>query len=494
MSLILDGIDRKQGLAGRWAGAVPASLWFGAGLFVLLVAAGNHLLQDADTYWHIAVGQSILDQSAFPHHDVFSFTRPGAPWISSSWLSQLLFALAHRAAGWSGPVVLAALSIAAAFALLVSRLNRSFAPGYAIVVAAAAVAVSTDHLLARPHVLVMPVMIAWVAGLLSASDERRAPSFMLLPLLTLWANLHGSFVFGIAIVFPIALDALWTANATERKSLALNWAAFALCAVIAGCLTPYGWDALLASHRILDLGGALALIPEWKPVDFSRLGAFELCLLASIGAVLARGVTLPPTRILLLLGLLHMALSHVRNVEVLALLAPLVVARPLAQQFGLAVPIADTAGPRWMASAAMLLATCVAAAAIASGSRYDPMPAQTPVAAVEILKQRKIARVLHNPGFGGYMITAGLPVFMDGRAELYGEAFVVDTLQALSLQNPGKLTALLDEHRIEATLLRRGTPAIGLMQRLAGWEQISADDTAVLHVRSVARPRAEVRP
>ena len=96
---------------------------------------------------------------------------------------------------------------------------------------------------------------------------------------------------------------------SSRKSLALRWAAFAVAALAASCCTPYGWNSLLASQKILGLGGALPLIMEWKPADFGSVGAFEICLLLGIGLALLRGVKLPPLRIVLLLGLLHMALA-----------------------------------------------------------------------------------------------------------------------------------------------------------------------------------------
>jgi hypothetical protein len=192
--------------------------------------------------------------------------------------------------------------------------------------------------LARPHVLALPVMVAWIGGLIIAADKREAPSFWLLPLIALWANLHGGFVFGIMIVAPIALDCVMSADASARKTLSLRWAAFGIASLAASCCTPYGWDSLLASRKILELGSALPLILEWKPADFASVGPFEICLLLGLGLVLYRGVTLPPMRIVLLLGLLHMALSQGRAAEILALVAPIVLAAPLAKQIGGAEP------------------------------------------------------------------------------------------------------------------------------------------------------------
>ena len=53
---------------------------------------------------------------------------------------------------------------------------------------------AAPHILARPHVLALPVMVAWIATLIRAVDTRTSPPWLLLPLMTLWANLHGSYV------------------------------------------------------------------------------------------------------------------------------------------------------------------------------------------------------------------------------------------------------------------------------------------------------------
>src|SRR5258708_9001635 len=97
---------------------------FGAAEYLTLLSQGNGLLFDSDVYWHLAVGQWIVDHHAVPHADPFSFTMHGTPWITSAWLSELLYLAAFKVAGWAGPVGLAALSIAAALLLLTRLLLR----------------------------------------------------------------------------------------------------------------------------------------------------------------------------------------------------------------------------------------------------------------------------------------------------------------------------------------------------------------------------------
>ena len=232
------------------------------------------------------MGQWIIDHATLPRTDIYSFTKTGEPWTSSSWLAQVLLAGSYDLAGWAGPVVLASASIAMAFALLTWILGRRIPAPYAIVVTLAALVLSAPHFLARPHVLVLPVMLAWTYGLMSASERGEAPSFWLLPLIALWANLHGGFIFGLVLAGAFAIDALWNTDAARQRPLALRWAVFAACALAACCATPYGWGSIRASLKILDLGELLHLISEWSPPDFTSLGAFEMSVLVLIAAAL----------------------------------------------------------------------------------------------------------------------------------------------------------------------------------------------------------------
>ena len=479
MSIEAGTIQREKAfsLAG-----VPAWLWLGIGVYAQVLVGGQTLLSDSDTYWQIAVGQWILDHGVLPRVDVYSFSKPGEAWISSSWLAQVLYAASYNLAGWAGPVVVAAGAIAATFALLAHLLERRIPSTYAVLVALTAMVLSTPHFLARPHVLAMPVMVAWAYGLMTASERRQPPSFWLLPLIALWANLHGGFVFGLVLAGAFAIDALWNAEPSQRKPLALRWAVFGLAALAACCFTPYGWESILASRKILDLGELLRLLSEWMPADFSKLSPFELTILALIAGMLYLGVKLSPPRIALVLGLLHMALSHGRNVEVFALLLPIVVLSPVSQQFALQP---TRSGRITLVSVAMLAVTLgMSTWALAAHQMYSPPKSQAPVAAVEAIKAHNLRRVLNDRAFGGYLIWRQIPVFVDGRAELYGEAFDMAFYRAMQLKDVDGFLAMLKTWDIDAVLLTPHTPAVGLLDHIGGWRRAYADENAVLHVRT----------
>jgi hypothetical protein len=128
----------------------------------------------------------------------------------------------------------------------------------------------------------------------------------------------------------------------------------------------------------------------------------------------------------------------------------------------------------------------IASLVIATGvivATMDQAPPFVPRFAVEKLRELKANHILNDYYFGGYLIFQGIPTFIDARAELYGPVFLTRYLRAISLDDVADFVKLLDEYNIDATLLFPSTRAVGLLDRLPGWERIYADDVAVVHVR-----------
>jgi hypothetical protein len=473
--------------ADEKAGALPlpAALPFlvAAIVYAVVLLSAAKLLNDPDTYWHAAVGRWIAAHGWVPTADPFSFTFAGEPWIAKEWLAQLLYAGAYGLAGWTGMAILAAAATALAFGLLAHRLERNLAPIAVVALLAASFILVAPHLTARPHALALPVMVAWTGGLVAGADGRRAPSLWLLPLMVLWANLHGGFTLGLVLVVAAGLDAVFSAPGAERRPLAFAWTGFLVLAVVAACVTPYGPESILVTGRILGMGDALRFIGEWKPQDFGHVGSFEILLLLTIGLALHRGFTLPPFRILTILGLLHLALSANRNTELMGLLVPVFLAGPLAAQ----VPALRATGPGRANSAlaALVVVGLVpVTAALAAVTSPSPPAAITPAAALDALRKATNGPVFNAYDFGGYLIASGVPTFIDGRTELYGADFLRRYENAVMLSDPPGLETLLAEHHIAATLLQTGMPAIAWLDRMPGWKRLYADDVAVVHVKT----------
>jgi hypothetical protein len=475
-----------------WSLSWPLAL--GLVLFVYLTNAGGlPLLGDPDSHWHIAVGNWILAHGAVPTVDSFSFTFAGQPWIAKEWLSQILLALAYDYGGWGAVAALCAGAIGATFALLLRLLLRDLKPLPAGLFTLAAIAMMAPHFLARPHVLAFPLILLWVAGLVRAVEERRAPEPVLLLAMLLWANMHGGFTLGLMLCGAFALDAVVGArDAIERKSLFIAWAKFGIAALLVACITPYGPESILVTLRIFGLGEALTAIAEWRSPDFQKWPIQELILLVALYFALSRGLKLPLIRLLIVIGLVHLYLRYARNAELLATLAPLAIAPLLARQWPALRPDSQAAG-RLAALARpagpAALALCLGLAGLFAGGMIGlagitPPSSIMPVAAFEQAREAGLkGRVLNHYNYGGYLIGAGIPTFIDGRGELYGGDFIKRYADAVNLRGEEPFETLLERYGIDWTFLPKDQPANQLLARLPGWRQVYSDDTATIFAR-----------
>ena len=85
--------------------------------------------------------------------------------------------------------------------------------------------------------------------------------------------------------------------------------------------------------------------------------------------------------------------------------------------------------------------------------------------------------------FGGYLLFRGVPVFIDGRVEMYGNEFLAKAYRA-EAGDSAALDALLSRYRIGWTLLAPGSGAVGILDHLPGWQRVYADGRAVIHRRT----------
>jgi hypothetical protein len=477
-----------------WSPSLP--LLVGLVVFVVLANVnGLPLLADPDSHWHITVGNWILDHGAVPTVDSYSFTFTGQPWIAKEWGSQLLMALAYDVGGWGGVVALGAAAFGATSALLLRLLLKHLRPLPALMFTAAAFVLMTSHFLARPFALAFPFMLLWVSGLIDAVEERRAPKPILLVAMLFWANLHGGFTMGLLLGGAFGLEALVNgADWAERRNIFIAWAKFGVAALLVACITPYGPRSILVTFEIFGLGDALSLIDEWKSPDFQTQPLAELMLLVALYLVLARGVKLPIVRTLVVVGLLHMFLSHVRNAELLALITPLAVAPVLARDWpamrrdpdgrmlfsGLSRPASLRAVGVGLTLAVVYTAALVRFAGI------RPPEATMPSAAIEYALGHGLkGHVLNHYGYGGYLISLGIPTFIDGRGELYGGEFIKKYADTVHLRgsDPEMLQKMLDKYAIDWTLLLKEQPANKLLAILPGWRQAYTDDKSTIFVR-----------
>ncbi len=427
---------------------------------------------------------------AAPRVDPFSSSMSGAPWTAHEWLAEVLLALAFRFVGWSGVALLTGAAVATAALIVGLTAARDLRGAPLIAVVAIGLSLVTANLLARPHILALPIAAAWSAGLVAARARGRAPPLAFAALMTVWANLHGGFIFGLVLIGPFALEALTEAPAAARLSVAREWATFALAALAAALINPYGADALLLPFRLMSVEN-LSRISEWRPQDFSHVGTMELALLTLLGLALTRPFSTPPIRTALILALIAMALQHSRHQVLLGIIAPMLLARPIASAFR-----AAPQGDEWRRVArAALPAAVVALLAIGAMRLITPIErtdgAAAPISALSAVPlELRRKPVLNDYAFGGYLIFEHVRPFIDARVELYGDP-MLSLYDKLQSGDRDALETTLKRYDIAWTIFAPNSRIVAALDREPGWRRLYSGPTAIVHVREAAPGRGD---
>jgi hypothetical protein len=193
---------------------------------------------------------------------------------------------------------------------------------------------------------------------------------------------------------------------------------------------------------------------------------------------------------------LHMTLQHQRYIDVLGLVSPLLMAPGIAPQIAARLAgrpqSAIDRGAIELARPANALGLALGGAALLVASaillRHGEAPPEgagsfTPKAALAAVAAAHVdGPVLNDYDFGGYLIFRGIPPMIDGRNEVYGDAYIKRYTEATQILSNG-LPGLLDQYRVGWTLFEPTSPAVVLLDHLKGWHRLYSDDIAVVHVR-----------
>jgi hypothetical protein len=452
-----------------------------------LLAFTPDIFNDPDTYWHLATGEWVLRHRAVPTTDPFSWSFVGHRWTAHEWLVDVFLALGYRAAGWSGVAILTSLAAGAVVALLGLYLRRTLPLRATLIFLVFLVFGMAPSLLARPHLFALPVLALWLIGLLDARAEARAPSPWLLPLMLIWANAHASFVVGLGLVGAFALEAL--IDTPERRAKTFrDWAVFGVAALLLAFANPQGLQGLLYPFQVMSMK-ALPLIEEWQSARFDTVTPFQAVLFEGLFFTLWLGVRVPPLRLVVLLAMLYLALSQVRQQIIFVVVASLLLRDPFAQALKGRFQSTDKGdGFGANRTAALLLAIgfvgvlCLRLALpIERGD--DAVTPKSALAAVP--PDVRSQRVLNGYNLGGYLIFRSVPTFIDGRSDMYGDTFVAQ-YSALPNRPLGDLAKELDAKKVGWIILEPTDPLVRPLSQLPGWRRLYTDKYAVVHIRTAA--------
>jgi len=476
-------------------------------LFVWGASGWISLLGDGDTGWHIRTGQYILEHHQVPTRDLFSFSRPGAPWFAWEWLTDVVYAVCFHMAGLKAIVLLAGVMIAL-FATVVLRytLWRGANALAAAVTTLLAVGASSMHFLARPHLFTL-VLLPICMWLLEADRRRNTPwLWALLPITALWTNLHGGFVIFLACLGLLLLTcAIEAAFGLPRWQQIRRYSLLLMGCSLASLLNPYGAQLHVHIVEYLRADWIKNIVQEFQAPTFRSEGQlqFELLLLAGLitcGLLLRRRFF---AEALWVVFLAHAALTSVRHAPLYATVAAPIIASEISWW--------------WRTSVAGLKKSSVLRILYQLGADLTPgfrrtsiwpvmlvailawldqplkwprdFPSETfPVAMVQQHADLIASgRLLAPDQWGDYIIYRYYPrqkVYIDGRSDFYGEKLGKEYLHLM--QGSYDWRSILDRNGFDVALLPVDCPLASMLKLDPHW-QVVQDDTRVILLQRIRR-------
>ncbi|KPF78491.1 hypothetical protein IP88_03575 [alpha proteobacterium AAP81b] len=433
------------------------------------------LFNDGDTGWHLATARWMFANGRVPTSDPFSWTALGKPWQAHEWLAEVLLGLGERVGGWRGVALVPGLAIGAMVAIVGAEAARWLDWRKVIIALTLLVGALLPFCLARPHVIAWPLLAGWTVLLLRAREGGHAPPLAAALVMLVWANLHASWLLGLGIAGVFGLEAL--VAGPDRRGVLIDWGSFGLLSGLAVLLTPQGFEGVTFPFYVSGMQ-ALNIIAEWRPTSFVRYPAFEAWLLALVAVALWRGVRVPVLRLALIVGLMHLAFQHERHQAVLVIVATLLMVRPIGEGFGRPAPVASLP-LGWLPP--LLLAGLIAMR-LAIPTHRPETRANPARAIAAVPASLRAAHVFNSYSIGGTLIFHGIRPFVDGRADLYGDALVKD-FWAMHQGDMPRFRSVAAARDIRWTILERKAPLARALDREPGWKRLYADRFAVVHVR-----------
>jgi hypothetical protein len=513
--VVLPASDGVGDSVSRWAAFLSTRRLL---VFVLLAAvftltAGQ--ITDPDFWWHLRTGQLIFETRAIPHVDIFSFTAHGKEWVTHEWLAEVLIYALYKLSGWGGLVVAFALVMTAALWVAYRRAAEvaphPYVAGAAVLLGAFATAPTWG---VRPQMISFLFTSIYVAVLGGYARGRAQTKnlWWLVPLMLVWANMHGGYALGLALIgltgAGLALDELMRERDERQLVDRLRRALvrlrpllflFAACVLVVP-LNPNGLRMFSYPFETLRSHAMHAYIEEWFTPNFHLLISqpFALLVFATFAAMALSPKKARPGELLLLCVSCYAGLRAWRNIPFFALVAMPLLAEHAWQLLKsrawcgwLSVPerreVGKKASVQFALNVLLLICVpvglCVANVAKVVGKQTAIEGATYPAAAVEFLRAHPESGAIYNEyGWGGYLIWKLYPqreVYIDGRADVYGDDFMEEMLGTMSGERTWREP--LDRYGVRTVIIKPDVPLASLLRQDATtWRSVYEDQQAVI--------------
>ena len=482
-------------------------------LVALLAGVGEVAFQlklcvlDLDLWWHLKVGDWIVEHLAVPHTGILSRTAANRPWVAYSWGYEVLLSRAYTWFGLLGIGIFGTfLTIAVAYTVywMLRRLSGQF--WLACVLTGVVCSAFLFNGMPRPFFFSMVLLSITLTLVLQANRSGRVQMlFWLPPIFLLWANLHIQFIYGLFLV-GLLVGVTLAQRLADRLGIAPGFlrspslpakdlvVLFAVC-VFATLVGPNFYHPYIAVYEYSKAKFAYSVIVELQPLTFRWYSDYaELFLTAAGFFAVGWRKKLDPFKLALLTIASVVAYRTLRDAWFICIPAAACVA-------DLPAPGAERDRPEhdrpeydrpesWSEITGVAAAVALLLVLLSRGTDFNQrgfdraISSQYPVNAVNFLRRNPVPGPLYNNlNWGGFLMwyMPDYPVAIDGRNDLYG-----DDLDQLFYHSQNADTSYTtDPYLNEAgvVLLDSHLPLAKILRVDARFQLVYRDATATVYAR-----------
>ena len=477
-------------------------------VMIFLVLLTTMYLSDPDYFWHLRTGQYLFEHHALPIGDIFSYTFDGKPWVLHEWLFEIVLYCTHTLLGSFGVKLVVSLMVVTTLVIIYKTANQII--GRSSVAFALILLFFIPMLGAvspRPQLVTLLMFAFFMHALIAFKYANTTRTLWLLPpLMVVWANAHGGYIIGIALLLMF-VGCEWLIRIArshhgvvgKSRLKVLSWVVGVT--ILASLVNPYFIRHWLYPFEVMGMKAAQEYITEWHSPNFHSWQSqlYLALVLFTMIAAMYRKVRPDLTELAVTLFFVVAGFVAVRHTS-FAMIALVPFAATTITQLSLTRLLADERVRRMHSNYQrfahngkdigkmefvlnwILLTMTVAGLAlyypVRHGKDAEIINKTVPVKATEFIVRAGInGRMFNTYHYGGYLIQALHPtqkVFIDGRADVYGDKFMQEYM-AIS-QGEAGWKEKFEKYGIDYVVMQRDTPLIQILKAQGNFSLVFEDE------------------
>lgn len=420
---------------------------FGLCLILFAVFFTSQEIMCDDFYWHISVGEWIVDNKEIPTTGIFSWTGADTPWFAHEWLAEIVMygfsLLGAEFGGWFYFVFSMTIMFACIYFMNKHEINRNYMVGigfWILLIIATNMVTS-----ARPHMLSMSFFIFLLYSLEQLRKNENSKLIYFTPIISLiWANYHGGTIMFIPILFLIYIcSGLCNFNFLKLQGKKLSKKQILTLLILLAinmlvvCINPHGFELITYPFSYSNV--ATKYIGEWQSPSFKTF-PFPILLIMIICIILfLTKKKLQFTDLGVLGTLMLMTLVYVRFEWWLAVASMFFIFKY--------VPVYNSQTYRKLKIGVLSILFVGIIVILIPSYQIGLIDPAVSNDAIQVLKNTEYTNLFNTYDAGNILIYHDINVFLDGRSDMYQHVLSPDIYQDENSENydANKQISVLEE-------------------------------------------------